>query len=58
MLVRPGPRMADGARLMARCIADKGNTMMNQRASAIGLAWSAADGRCAGAVGGRGQHRL
>jgi iron complex transport system substrate-binding protein len=23
MLVRPGPRMADGARLMARCIADK-----------------------------------
>jgi iron complex transport system substrate-binding protein len=26
MLVRPGPRMADGARLMARCIADKGRT--------------------------------
>lgn len=24
MLVRPGPRMADGARLMARCIAEKG----------------------------------
>jgi len=26
MLVRPGPRMADGARLMARCIADKART--------------------------------
>ena len=26
MLVRPGPRMADGARLMARCIADRART--------------------------------
>jgi iron complex transport system substrate-binding protein len=27
MLARPGPRMADGARLMARCIADKLSTI-------------------------------
>jgi iron complex transport system substrate-binding protein len=26
MLVRPGPRMAEGARIMARCIADKART--------------------------------
>ena len=35
VLVRPGPRMAEGARLMAQCLADKAGAQVNATAPAV-----------------------
>lgn len=54
VLVRPGPRMAEGARLMARCLANKAPTLAATRASGVALPLSHEEGavRALGRPGG------
>ncbi|MDP3797615.1 MAG: helical backbone metal receptor [Polaromonas sp.] len=54
VLVRPGPRMAEGARLMAKCLMDKAPALAATRASGVALPLSREEGavRALGRPGG------